>query len=71
MKIDPIFHCRGRYIVIIKLATVISLWAGTTGAAFAIFDVPMPSVPEPSTSALLVAGALVAGGLRYLSKRKK
>jgi hypothetical protein len=57
--------------VISKFAAVISLWAGTTGAAFAIFNGQVPSVPEPSTSALLVAGALVAGGLRYLGKRKK
>ena len=57
--------------MIIKLAAAISLWAGTTGAAFAIFNGQAPSVPEPSTSALLVAGALVAGGLRYLGKRKK
>ena len=57
--------------MISKFAAVISLWAGTTGAAFAIFNGVAPSVPEPSASALLVAGALVAGGLRYLSKRKK
>lgn len=57
--------------MIIKLATVISFWVGTTGTAFAIFSDQTPSVPEPSTGALLVAGALVAVGLRYLGKRKK
>ena len=57
--------------MIIKLATVISFWVCTTEAAFAIFKDPIPSVPEPSTGALLVAGALVAVGLRYLGKRKK
>jgi hypothetical protein len=55
-----------------KLAAGITLWVATTGAAFAIFSTgPVPSVPEPSTGALLVAGALVAGGLRYLGKRNK
>ena len=58
--------------MMIKLAAGLTLWVATTGAAFAIFtDIGTPSVPEPSTAALLVAGALVAGGLRYLGKRKK
>jgi hypothetical protein len=54
-----------------KLAGGLTLWAATTGAAFAIFSQPESTVPEPSIGVLLVTGVLVAGGLRYLGKRKK
>jgi hypothetical protein len=55
-----------------KLAAGLTLWVTTTGAAFAIFSAPSDAtVPEPSIGVLLVAGALVAGGLRYIGKRNK
>ena len=57
--------------MIARLFTMITLWAATTGAAFAVFSAPPGPVPEPTTAALIMAGALVAGGARYLSKRKK
>ena len=53
------------------LAAVAALWASTANTAFAVFSVVTPTVPEPATTALLVAGALAAGGFRYLSKRKR
>jgi hypothetical protein len=58
---------------LIQLGTVLAAYFGTTGSAYAIFSTgPSPdSVPEPATTALLVAGGLAAGGLRYLIKRKR
>lgn len=53
------------------VTAVAAFWAGTVNTAFAVFNGPIPTVPEPATTALLVAGALAAGGLRYLSKRKR
>jgi xanthine/uracil permease len=47
---------------------VFALYLSTTPFAHAVFSAP---VPEPATAALVVAGGLVAGGLRYLVKRKR
>lgn len=61
----------GEKIMIARLFAMITLWAATTGAAFAVFSAPPGPVPEPTTAALIMAGALVVGGARYLSKRKR
>jgi hypothetical protein len=54
-----------------RLAAVVTLFAATSGSAFAVFTVPgEPTVPEPATAALVAAGALAVVGGRYLSKRK-
>jgi hypothetical protein len=55
------------------LAAIAALWASTCGTAFAVFLLPSPppSVPEPATLGLITAGVLVAGGLRYLTKRNR
>jgi len=57
--------------MITRLAAMITLWAATSGAAFAVFVGQPDPVPEPATAALLGAGVLAAGGLRYLSKRRR
>jgi len=54
-----------------KLVAILTLWAATSKSAFAVFSAPDVSVPEPSTTALLVAGGLVVVGARYLSKRNR
>lgn len=56
-----------REIMIEKLVLILAIWAGTTVSAFAVFSAY--EVPEPGTGALLAAGALVVGGLRYITKR--
>jgi hypothetical protein len=59
--------------VIADLVAVTTLWAVTVGEAFAVFSSAPGNgtIPEPATTALFVAGALAAGGLRYLSKRRR
>jgi len=47
---------------------VLALYLSTTHSAHAIFSA---AVPEPETATLIVAGALAAGGLRYLLKRRR
>ena len=57
----------------VTLTAMATLWACTCGTAFAVFAVAEPpsGVPEPATAGLVVAGALVAGALRYLGKRNR
>jgi hypothetical protein len=53
-----------------RLIVLASLFATTSGPAFAVFVDPVPPLPEPTTAALFAAGALAVGGVRYLTKRK-
>ena len=48
---------------------VLALYLSTTASAHAVFS--FAPVPEPATAALIVAGGLAAGGLRYLVKRRR
>jgi len=48
---------------------VFALYLSTTTFAHAVFSAA--PVPEPATAALIVAGGLAAGGLRYLVKRRR
>jgi hypothetical protein len=57
--------------LLVGFATVAALWTVTASTAFAVFSIGPPPLPEPTTMALLVAGGLAAGGLRYLSRRKR
>jgi hypothetical protein len=54
-----------------KVVATTCLFFATSGATFAVFDIPPPpNLPEPATAALIAAGALAVGGVRYLTKRK-
>ena len=55
-----------------RLASMVALWVAVCDPVLAVFTVaPDPTVPEPATAALFAAGALAAGGVRYLIKRKR
>lgn len=54
---------------VVTAGGVFALYLSTAPSAYAVFSTA--PVPEPATAALIVAGGLVAGGLRYLVKRKR
>lgn len=56
-----------------KLIAITVLFAASSGSAFAVFSAAAPggSVPEAPGLALLAAGALAVGALRYLRNRKR
>ena len=54
-----------------RLFSLLALWSVTSKAAFAVFSEQVISAPEPSITALLAAGGLVAVGARYLIRRKR
>ena len=53
-----------------KLAAILTLWATTTGTAFAIFNGVETSVRLPEATPFIMAGALALVGLRYINKHK-
>jgi hypothetical protein len=55
----------------VRLAAVAMLCAIMSKTVFAVFSLAPPSAPEPTTTALFGAAALVLGGLRYLRKRRR
>lgn len=58
--------------MLLRLIAVISVWLASSGSAYAVFSIAPPegTVSEPASAALMLAGAVVVGGLRYLGKRK-
>jgi hypothetical protein len=53
-----------------RLVAVALLCAAMSSTVFAVFSAAPAPVPEPTTTALLGAGALLLGGVRYLRKRR-
>lgn len=56
-----------------KLLAISALFLATSGNAFAVFSAAAPaaSVPEAPGLALLAAGVLAVGALRYLRNRRR
>ena len=54
----------------VRLGAIALMCAAMSRTVFAVFSAAPPAVPEPTTTAMLGAGVLLLGGLRYLSKRR-
>lgn len=57
--------------IALRAATVAVFTAAMSGTVFAMFSTQPPSAPEPATTALFGAGALMAAGVRYLRRRRR